>query len=630
MNEMTFEKDKFLKEIERVFGAYKAEWSGDDIFHHFTTPSYFFSLEAFHPCVLQGGRGSGKTTALKGLSYLGQYELRGCKIDAFDKDVGYIGLYQCIDTNHVRSFVGANISIERWEKYFGHYFNLIVALELAVFLNWHLERNDADEKLSSAVLRKFLELLGISNHDCESYEELQGLIEEELYRFQGVINNVQYWEKHSDQNYLSSIGDPIRYFVERVLTLNQYKGKHVFIIVDEYENLEDYQQVLLNTLLKHSRDLLTFKIGVRELGWRTKHTRNKDELLYDPADYKLLDIRESFAHGMNFSEFARTVCQKRFDILFKKEGVFDVTKALLGMTPEDEAVTLGVEEHELMKGFDLLPDSLKSEVVKLPALYRFAMAYWADSRKLGLADVVMEYLQDRETWNVRYENYKYHLLFKINIGRGSGKMQKYYCGFETYVKLASCNIRFLMELVHNAYVAHIEDGFRPMESVSATIQTNTAKRIGIQNLTQIESESGDGSRIVRMLMGLGRVFELLAKDKSLGQPEVNQFYVDGLENDAEMLQIVNTAVKNLALERTSGSKLSGFETKAFEYNVHPIFAPHFSYSYRRKRKMGISLDSLRLMTINPRDAVRQVLNKRLEQGCGMEGNQGEVQMELGL
>ena len=67
--------DEKLAQLDELFGSYKAEWLNEKIFHFFAAPSYFTSLKDKRPCVLMGGRGTGKTTVLRGLSYMGQYAL---------------------------------------------------------------------------------------------------------------------------------------------------------------------------------------------------------------------------------------------------------------------------------------------------------------------------------------------------------------------------------------------------------------------------------------------------------------------------------------------------------------------------------------------------------------------------
>jgi hypothetical protein len=63
--------------LSSVFGSYKAEWLQERVFDFFTAPDYLPELLTARPCVLLGGRGTGKTTVLKGLSYEGQFAING-------------------------------------------------------------------------------------------------------------------------------------------------------------------------------------------------------------------------------------------------------------------------------------------------------------------------------------------------------------------------------------------------------------------------------------------------------------------------------------------------------------------------------------------------------------------------
>ena len=184
-----------------------------------------------------------------------------------------------------------------------------------------------------------------------------------------------------------------------------------------------------------------------------------------------------------------------------------------------------------------------------------------------------------------------------------------YCGFETYTKLASNNIRFLMELIYKTFERHIETSGDLSSQVRAEIQTEAAILIGEKNLAQLECVEKDGPRIVRLLCGLGRVFECLAKDKDLGTPEVNQFFIQGGDCDDEVDKLLSVAVKNLAILRSPGNKLDGAQTKAYDYFIHPIFAPFFVFSYRRKRKMPLLLSELKGLSEQPSKFVDKVLHR---------------------
>ena len=113
--------DELLKRLNELFGSYKAEWLRGKIFKFFARPPYFVALQDNRPCVLQGGRGTGKTTVLRGLSYQGTFALHDEFINNFDKE-SYIGIYFRANTNHVRAFIGGGLNNDEWIRIFGHYF----------------------------------------------------------------------------------------------------------------------------------------------------------------------------------------------------------------------------------------------------------------------------------------------------------------------------------------------------------------------------------------------------------------------------------------------------------------------------------------------------------------------------
>jgi len=62
--------------LSTVLGLYKAEWLREKLFDLFTVPGYFDELKMNRPCVLIGGRGTGKTTVLQGLVLSGSVRFR--------------------------------------------------------------------------------------------------------------------------------------------------------------------------------------------------------------------------------------------------------------------------------------------------------------------------------------------------------------------------------------------------------------------------------------------------------------------------------------------------------------------------------------------------------------------------
>lgn len=593
-----------LKKLNELFGSYRAEWLKGKIFQFFTEPSYFTELNDNRPCVLQGGRGTGKTTVLKGLSYQGQFALHNNKIIDFDK-LNYIGIYHRANTNHVRAFLGGTVTNEDWQKIFGHYFNLVICREILLFLDWHAKLSMNDEILSAHSCNLIAKSLCIKG-ECADLNALLENSELEMYEFQSSINNIYDYQKLPN---ISMPGDPIKLITEHVANLVQFKDKMFYILLDEYENYEDNQQQLINTLIKHNTEYYTFKIGVRELGWRIKHTLNKEEFLNDPADYVLINIEKKLTEENHFEDFARNVCQPRLKQLFlddDKDFEYSIENSLKSLSMEDEATLLDIEATDIMKEYKNISKKTSNKIIALPALYRFFIAYWAKYHNMTLENAIFDYIANKKEWDTRYGNNKYSLLFKIRKGK-SGIM-KYYAGWDTYVKLSNGNIRYLMELVYRAYEKHLNKDCDLKISIDPKDQTIAAQDVGLKNLTELEGLWKNGAQLTRLLLGMGQIFNSLARAEGRNRPEVNQFSIDGSISDS-CDEIITAAVMNLALVRLPGNKLQKADTREFLYMIHPIFAPYFVFSYRKKRKLSISEDEFLGIISNPKKYVGNILSK---------------------
>ncbi|MFV0398871.1 MAG: hypothetical protein ACK5JU_12820 [Bacteroidales bacterium] len=594
---------ELLIKLNELFGSYRAEWLKGRVYDYFTEPSYFIELKDNRPCVLQGGRGTGKTTVLKGLSYQGQYALHNNLIVEFDK-LNFIGIYHRVNTNHVRAFKDGGLSEDLWQKIFGHYFSLIICREILLFTDWHKKHSTNDEDLSQLSCHLISQSLHLTK-DCTSFHNLLKALEEKMYEFQSQINNIV------DGNIppLSMGGDPIKILTEKIIGLKQFSGKMFYILIDEYENLEDYQQKVINTLIKHNTEDYTFKIGVRELGWRIKQTLNPEESLYDPADYVLFDISEKLVEESHFESFAKKVCQKRIQELIddNKKTEFTIEKSLQSISMENEALLLKVNDSEIMKQYKSLPIDVSNKIKHLTPLYKFYLAHWSISHKISLLDMIKKYLDNPSKSDSDYNNYKYSMLFKIRKGRGMVGIQKYYAGWNIFVLLSHGNIRYLMELVYRAYEKHIKDGNDLLVPISPSNQTLAAQDCGLKNLMELEGLSNNGAQLTRLLLGFGKIFNVLARYSGKIRPEVNQFCIKGVHN-SERLPIITDAVMNLALIRIPGNKLNDVaNTKESMYMLHPIYAAYFVYSHRKKRKLDITEQQLMDIAHNKKDIIKSIL-----------------------
>lgn len=166
-----------------------------------------------------------------------------------------------------------------------------------------------------------------------------------------------------------------------------------------------------------------------------------------------------------------------------------------------------------------------------------------------------------------------------------------------------------MELVYRAYEKHISGGSDLKFPVSYENQTYAAQDIGLKNLMELEGLWKNGAQLTKLLLGFGRIFNVLACEQVKSRPELVQFSISGSTSN-ECDEILNAAVMNLALIRMPGNKLSDQNTtRDYIYAIHPIYAPYFVFSYRRKRNMNITESELLGVINDPKKYIKSILAK---------------------
>lgn len=593
-----------LEKLNALFGTYRAEWLNNKIFKFFAIPSYFAELKGNRPCVLQGGRGTGKTTVLRGLSYKGQWALCNQDIKAFDNN-DFIGIYLRFNTNHTHAFEGAGADKRQWQRLFAHYLNLLICKEILQFVEWHKNISPEDEELSRQACNLIAATLNISC-DVNTRTELYEKVELSMYQFQAAINNIA----DGIAVKLSMQSEPINVITQKLVELPQFDEKMFYIMMDEYENLTDEEQEVVNTFLKHNNKRYTFKIGVRELGWRVKNTLNSDELLTSMADYALIPIEDNFYKNEKlFFDFATEVCEQRIQALMEGESEnYKIEQAFAQLSYEDEAKLLNVESH---KNYLAVKSYLEqnNKNLDLTPLYMFTLGYWAEKEHKRIEDIILEYETQTSFWNQRYDNYKYSMLFKIRRGRGSG-LKKFYAGWNTILKMANGNIRYVLEMVYHSYVKHLSKNFGFESPVQPRIQTEAAFDVGGIMLQDLEHEAKNGYKLSKLVINIGSLFNQLATDSDNTAPEITEFYIEG-ETTPEVDEFLKSGVMHMAFIRLPNTKNSGIgATKDFLYSLHPAFAARFVYSFRRKRKIVITNNDFLSLTVSHKQLTEKLISKK--------------------
>jgi hypothetical protein len=602
------------EEVSREFGAYRAEWMDERLFSLFREPRYLGSLMADQPMVLQGGRGTGKTTVLKGLSFRGVFARSGEDLESVHR-TSFIGLYYKVMMSQVAPFKGAEVSDDQWTRLFSHYLNLIHCGLIVDYLSW-LENQGTGVHLSQSAIEEIADSLGLATP--ESTTTLCTEISRAHRRFETFINNVA-----GDRSpTLSMLGVPQRLFAQAVLDSLELHGKRICFLIDEYENLSISQQRIFNTLIKEAGGPLTYKVGVREEGWSERETLNPAQRLEEPQDFRWINITQELSRAGAFPEFAAAVCGDRLARLTQAKPA-SIVEILPSLSEEDEADLLGVgplasSVREKLLSYSDSADR-RAAVAAMSDLNVYLLGEWATAHAEDLSQVFADFTERPVAWEERFRNYKHTLLYTIRVKKAG--IRKYYAGWDTYCLLASCNIRFLLQLVETALRLHLLAEGSLKHGVSPAVQTVAAQEVGEKRLFDLESSSGAGEQILRLLLGLGRVFGQLAAGGSKHAPETNQFELSRrLQGDERLSDeeagrlslVMKDAVMNSALLRTAANKLQEKTDIADElFIVHPIFSPFFVFSYRRKRKMRIKPRQLLALIDDPSAAIGPLIDADL-------------------
>jgi hypothetical protein len=599
--------NKKIATLKQLFGDNRAEWSSDEFKEIFVEPAYHQKLESYRPCILVGGRGTGKTTALQSLKFDSAIERIESQGGHFG-DLGYLGVLVRMNKNRVHGFHGSARTQSEWDKIFAHYFNLIVSLELTK-MGTFLESKTGQTFPVDSVTRISYDL-GVDSADDLS--SLGRSIKKAISTLQLFVNNPS-----SDIEAVISMAEsPLRAFVEELKESGLIGQRIIFCCIDEYENLLDYQQGIINTYIKHSSPPLSYKIGVRKNGLRNHQTMDGQDSLRCPDDYAEIEIAEE-----GFEYFAKAVAEQRL-MNASEQGVevpLNLSDFLIELTIPEEADLLGAKKiatgvlAELKKIDQKYYEFFSSKSNFVIAFLRF----WQEKEGRTLQDLAINWLENAELWDTRLGNHGYASLWWISKGKGY-RTRKYYCGDRVFLSLASGNIRYFLELIDMAITHEIEAlkyDITKTLTISPQSQTYATRDVGKRRLNQLEGLADKGVQLKRLALAIGKVFFEHARSPLEKAPETVSFLLRGKPNDTDKVsELLAEGVAHLAFECTPSTKAtSSNEARENEYRLHPIYCGFFEISHRRKRR--VLFDSTALMNIttgNPSKAISSMLEEKTQ------------------
>lgn len=246
------------------------------------------------PMLLLGGKGSGKTHLMRYYSSSVRRIHFGNDLSLAVESDGYLGIYVRADGLNVGRFAGKGQEPSAWSAVFCYYFELWLATQfLKNVQDCVNERRPFDGE--SAFCREALGLFSTIDPDFTT-STLQGLSDYLTVlrkRLDRVVGNVATGRSSlSEVEVCVAPGDLVFGLADLLAEYNYlFKGLLFVYLIDEIENFTEDQQRFLNSLIRYRRGSVTFKIGCRLYGIRSKKTlEGSEEEIRQGAEYERVEL----------------------------------------------------------------------------------------------------------------------------------------------------------------------------------------------------------------------------------------------------------------------------------------------------------------------------------------------------
>ena len=602
------------KKVTSILATNRTENIGMDVWDEFVVPRYFDKYDFFStmPCKIEGGRGCGKTMLLRYLSYQSQFSSKR-SLDS-GVDLGNIGLYWRADTQFLRQLTKRGGDDDYWGSAFTHYFSLKVSIEVLKSIDFIASTRGVFSGYKS------IELTGLDIYD-ESLKGDVSSVKEGLERlrkkFELAIANPALLEKiiFFPFDFVKSLLEELK---SKIVELDA-TNFHVFI--DEYENLLRYQQVIVNTSVKHSEPPVIFKIACKKNGMPYIETTG-DEAIVLKNDYIVHDLDEYtsneynvFASEVLLNRLSRandensSICLSNVSSLKERrsqEYIKNTLDKLRKMFPGKSHADLAQDVFSKPSLRGKLEDMLSQALIKKGEVELVARDFIKDEAKE--ASIVCTALLNRKSTvpTELLESLELHLLgvktsfddwigtnfvgSYLNIIKRRREENRLFCGFDTFISLSQGNLRHFLELCRTAFSVGYD--FKGNEfQISEEYQSFAANQTSSSLFTEIKSFKPQGTLLHLFANRLGELFALHQSRLSQSEPEKNHFSIEGGAtslSDKERA-LLDECEKWGVLTKVVATKTKGREViDDFDWVLNPIYAPRFGISYRKKRKVSFS------------------------------------------
>lgn len=665
---------KKMIELRNVFLVNRAEQLPLDVWESFVIPPHFSTLNKLDDkksVFIEGGRGSGKTMFIRYFCHPTIFSPKRSRINI--SAIKSIGIYWKPDTRFCGLLGKGWLKESDADNAFLHYFTLNVLYDFCNSLesvdNYGFE--EIDFRLLKLEIPESLRLC--FNDEVILYDDIIGYVKKERQKLIMWAQN-----QELEKPVFLTFDDILEQLISELI--NHTNLPHLFyqIFIDEFENLTSKQQILINDFIKRPSSKYSVNVALRTDA-KISHETSGFEQIMKVHDYRSINLERDYSRNPElFKLFSAEVLlyqlsQWEFDInttLFKTERLRDISSLALRNSKEykDEVLTnakrifpqLSVREisKQLIrnttfyrKSTQIIEKGLKRR--KVSEKYNYSNFF---DESLPEASLVNVCLVNRDNLDLSM------ILDEFKKHKSGGSVTKYdssdgwihnnlhgvifllyqsylskpcllYSGFDRFCSLAKSNLRIFQELCHNALLQLEEDSFKIGTSINELMvppesQAKAAKIVSEELLNDISKHGKKGPELKGLIKRLGKIFQLAHKRESQSEVEISHFSLpinDLDELSEDIFELIGEgkiwSVLYTYQDTKNKSKHSLSDT---DIVPHPIFSPYYGISYRKKKKLELTVDQFNQL-ISPTPSDFQLLVSYFQKKWGNESDSPEQQ-----
>jgi len=648
-----------LESFRTVFSKNRTEELGADVYKHFVVPRFYDQLDlltARKPRLLIGGRGCGKTMLLRYLSYESSFSIHRTSIP--EDAIEHLGLYWRIDTQFAAVMNKRGLPQDVWSSAFNHFLALLLSAEIVRCVEKIAVSTCPVVKPNDLASLSFDRLALFDNGFGGNAVTFSRTLQDRLWIFESWVANVR---KVSEPVFLPGVlflQALISHLKDSILALG---AANFFVYVDEFENLLDYQQRILNTCIKHSETPLIFNIAMKRHGFQTKSTVGP-EAIQNIADYREYDLEE-YLLDSNFPVFSAEV----LSLNLSNAGVGDVPIDVNGLqNPETLATRKAKDYIDIVSPWikTLFPglshDGLAAAVFSNETLVRKLQDRISAALKerggtkpitsffrpeFPQASIVVAALLHRRRLTFDDIEKEMNLLAAGKPNKFTGaqgwihnnfigcllwlyESHSSFCplfsGFEVFCLLARGNLRHFLELCHVSLNQMSEAQILALTPVPPVLQAKAARQASTTFINEIPAFGRYGDRLHTFVFRLGSLFALAHRRPSQSEPEQSHFAVTSGSSRIkdETTEFLNEAEKWSVIYREEETKVKdNVKVISFDYILNPIYSPYFNITYRKKRKVELTQGDLETLIHGSFNDANELL-RRFSRSWGVDDTTG--------